>query len=317
MIWCCASLGYETRAAGNAAAAVASVRRASLVVLVALALVILTAGCRPQEEQEQTIAAAGAIAACNTKGDEATARLLEGIDGTVLALGDNAYPDGSAEDFQECYDPSWGQFKDRTRPVPGNREYNTRGARAYFEYFGEAAGDPEKGYYSYNLGSWHVVALNSNCKHIGGCTRQSAQVQWLRDDLAANWDKHCTLAYIHDPLFSSGRRGKSPEVKSIWQVLYEAGADVVLSADDRNYERFAPQDPDGKADSERGIRQFVVGTGGGANHYPILDSTANSEVHNDDTYGVLKLTLRPEGYKWRFVPVEGAQFTDSGSARCH
>ncbi len=261
------------------------------------------------------VAAAGDIADCSSEGDEATAELLEGIDGTVLTLGDNVYQDGSAENFAECYDPTWGRFKERTRPIPGNHDYVTEGASGYFEYFGDAAGDPQKGYYSYDLGSWHIVALNSNCNQIGGCGRGSAQLEWLRRDLANNpaW---CTLAYVHDPLFSAGPHGNSPEVTPIWKALYAAGADVVLSGDDHNYQRFAPQDPDGEADYERGIRQFVVGTGG-KNHNAIESPIENLEVYNNDTYGVLKLNLEKGGYEWRFIPVEGKTFTDSESARCH
>ena len=268
-------------------------------------------------EDEAVFVGAGDIASCDRAGDEGTAELLDGIDGTVFALGDNAYPNGSAEDFDECYDPTWGRFKDRTKPVPGNHEYETPGAEGYFEYFGSVAGDPEKGYYSYDVGEWHVVALNSSCREIGGCGADSPQVRWLEADLAANRDKACTLAYFHYPLFNSGQRGTYPNfVKELWDVLYAENADVVLSAHDHNYQRFAPQDPDGVADPARGIRQFVVGSGGGG-LYEIEAPAANSEVFNDDTYGVLKLTLRAAGYDWRFVPVEGGKFEDSGSARCH
>jgi hypothetical protein len=264
------------------------------------------------------VVAAGDIADCRTEGDEATARLVGGIDGsTVLTLGDNAYPQGTAEDFDGCHAPTWGRFKNRTKPVPGNREYYTQEAAGYFDYFGEAAGEPGRGYYSYDLGEWHLVALNSNCEKVGGCGASSPQLRWLEADLAANKDKRCTLAYMHHPRFSSGEElGNTPWVKPLWEALYEGGAEVVLSANEHNYERFAPQNPGGRADPQRGIRGFVVGTGGRV-HYPIVDPIANSEVHNDETYGVLKLTLRPEGYEWRFVPVEGETFTDSGSARCH
>jgi acid phosphatase type 7 len=206
------------------------------------------------------------------------------------------------------------------RPMPGNHEYDTRGAAGYFHYFGRAAGDPGKGYYSYDLGEWHIVALNSNCKEeeVGGCEASSQQVRWLKADLAANKDQRCTLAYMHHPRFSSGKEhGNIHYVKPLWEALYEAGADVVLSGHEHNYERFAPQTPAGRADPQRGIREFVVGTGGGKGHYPISEPIAISEVHNDETYGVLKLTLRPKSYEWRFVPEEGETFTDSGSARCH
>jgi hypothetical protein len=265
------------------------------------------------------VVAAGSIAECGTQNDEATARLLEGTDRTVLTLGDHVYPDGSAEEFADCYDPSWGRFKERTKPTPGNRDYETKGASGYFGYFGKAAGNPQKGYYSYDLGSWHLLSLNSNCgEGEVRCGPGSAQRRWLEEDLTANDDKRCTLAYMHHPRFSSGvKHGSTPSLEPLWEALYEGGADVVLSGHEHNYERFAPQDPNGRADPQRGIREFVVGTGGGGSHYPILDLIANSEVHNDESYGVLKLTLHPKSYEWRFVPVEGESFTDSGEGRCH
>ena len=173
-----------------------------------------------------------------------------------------------------------------------------------------------KGYYSYELGSWHIVALNSNCEEVG-CGASSPQLRWLKADLAKEDAKSCTLAYFHYPLFSSGKyRPGIREVKPLWEALYAADADVVLNGHDHNYQRFAPQDPNGKADPQRGIREFVVGTGG-RSHYPILFPIANSEVYNDETYGVLTLAPRPAGYEWRFLPAEGETFTDSGSAKCH
>jgi hypothetical protein len=293
-------------------------------------LAILVVGCGSRADRsvnppfagntgKPIVVAAGDIASCKSKGDEATAELLAEIDGaTIAALGDEAYEKGSAQDFRECYDPTWGRFKGRTLPVPGNHEYMTEGAEGYFDYFEQAAGYPSEGYYSYDLAKWHVVALNSNkCLIRFGCHALSGQVRWLKADLAANEDKSCTLAYMHHPLFTSGKyRPGIPEVKPLWEVLYEAGADVVLSAHDHNYQRFAPQNPGGKVDSERGIRAFVVGTGG-RSHYEIESALPNSEVQNDDTYGVLKLTLHPKGYDWRFIPVKGATFTDSGHGWCH
>jgi acid phosphatase type 7 len=310
-----------------------AIGRVTLVAFATLVLVIATVGCSPAKRDSQdftshtaapehdtgapVVVAAGDIAICyGTGGDEATSRLLGDIEGTVLTLGDNAYQDGTPEEFADCYGPSWGLHKNRTKPSPGNHDYHSEGAEGYFGYFGEAAGESAKGYYSFDLGAWHVVALNSNCEYVGGCGAGSAQVRWLANDLRRN-QAVCTLAYWHHPLFSSGEKhGSTPEVKPLWETLYEAGADVVLSAHEHNYERFAPQDPDGEVDPERGIREFVVGTGG-KSHYPIVDPIANSEIHNDDTYGVLKLELLPKGYDWRFVPVEGERFTDSGSARCH
>jgi acid phosphatase type 7 len=299
-------------------------RRSTKVFIVAILAIFLAFGCAPQRPPQpplgNVIVAAGDIATCSGTGDDATAKLVGGIDGaTVLTLGDNAYPDGSAEDFEECYEPTWGQFKERTKPIPGNHEYETEGATGYFDYFGEAAGDPDEGYYSYDLGSWHIVALNSNCgvEEIR-CGPGSAQTKWLREDLASSADEgQCTLAYMHHPRFSSGEEhGSTPNLEPLWEALYEAGADVVLSGHEHNYERFAPQDPEGRADPERGIREFVVGTGG-KSHYPIVNTIANSEIHNDENYGVLKLTLHPHSYEWEFVPVEGESFSDSGSSRCH
>jgi acid phosphatase type 7 len=264
------------------------------------------------------VVAAGDIADCAKEGDEATSTLVGGIEGTVLTLGDNAYPEGTAENFAECYDPSWGQFKERTRPSPGNHEYHTEGARGYFDYFGEAAGEPDEGYYSYDLGAWHIVALNSNCGEGEiRCGPGSDQVRWLEEDLAANDEETCALAYFHHPLFTSGEyRPGEERMERFWEILYDAGVDVVLNGHDHNYQRFAPQDPQGRTDPEGGIRQFVVGTGG-RSFYQISQPIANTEVYNDDTFGVLELTLYPKSYAWEFVPVRGKIFSDSGVARCH
>jgi len=298
----------------------ASSRIATVATMTTVAILIAV-GCAPEwlpgPPSGEVIVAAGDIADCASEGDEATARLVGGIEGTVLTLGDNAYPDGTAQDFEECYEPSWGQFKERTRPAPGNHEYETGGSSAYFDYFGDAAGDPDKGYYSYELGGWHFVALNSNCGEVLRCGPGSPQGRWLEEDLAANDDKACTLAYFHHPLFTSGSyRPGIERVERLWEIFYDAGVDVVLNGHDHNYQRFAPQDPQGRADPEDGIREFVVGTGGRSN-YQISQPIANTEVYNDDTYGVLELTLNPKSYDWEFVPVEGESFTDSGVARCH
>ena len=258
---------------------------------------------------------AGDIASCSSSGDEATAALLDAIPGTVFTLGDNAYESGTATEFANCYDPSWGRHKARTFPAPGNHDYFTLNASGYFSYFGAAAGDPTKGYYSYDLGTWRIIVINSNCAVVEGCYVGSPQEQWLRADLAAH-PTACTLAYWHHPRFSSGStHGSSTEMQPIWQALYEAGADVVLSGHEHNYERFAPQDPNGNLDTVHGIREFVVGTGG-ASHYAFGTMLPNTEVRNSDTYGVLKLTLHPGSYDWQFVPEAGKTFTDSGSALC-
>jgi hypothetical protein len=288
--------------------------------LLPTATVCLLAGllaCRSASQTASTavLVAAGDIASCSSSGDEATAALLDNIDGTVAILGDNAYESGSPSEYADCYEPSWGRHIARTKPAPGNHDYLTAGAAGYYGYFGAAAGDPSKGYYSYDLGAWHIIVLNSQCKAVvGDCTPNGEEVQWLRADLAAH-SQTCTLAYWHHPRFSSGLNGSDIYVDAFWQALYEYHADVVLNGHDHDYERFALQDPSGNADEQRGIREFVVGTGG-ASHIAFVAPSANSEVRDDQTYGVLKLTLHPKGYDWQFIPVAGATFTDSGSGTC-
>lgn len=255
---------------------------------------------------------AGDIASCANDGDEGTAELLDVIPGTVFTLGDNVYPSGDLRDFRDCYEPTWGRHKARTRPAPGNHDYETRGAAGYFGYFGAAAGDPQKGYYSFDLADWHIIALNDNIAHSAG----SAQERWLRADLASH-NKPCTLAYWHRPRFSSGAvHGDDPSGEPLWQALYDADADLVLGGHDHEYERFVPQTPTGAANPVRGIREFVVGTGGGS-HYSLGRREANSEIFDATTFGVLKLTLSPGRYTWQFIPIAGGSFTDSGSGVCH
>lgn len=265
--------------------------------------------------EEAVLVGAGDIGDCDSGDDERTAALLDEIEGTVFTLGDNVYDRGTAREFRECYEPGWGRHKERTRPSPGNHDYRTDDAGPYFDYFGDAAGEKGKGYYSYDLGSWHIVVLNSNCKYVGGCEEDSAQVRWLVDDLEEN-AAQCTLAYWHHPLFNAGEHGNEKAVRPLWEALYDAGAEVVLAGHDHNYQRFAPQDPGGKSEPERGIRQFIVGTGG-KDHYDVEDSMPNLEVSNDDANGVLKLTLRADSYSWEFIPAEGDDFQDSGTGRCH
>jgi hypothetical protein len=272
----------------------------------------------PPTSDDAVLVGAGKIAHCATTGDEATAKLLDSIPGTVFTAGDNAYNSGTAAEFNDCYDPTWGRHKTRTRPTLGQHDYGTPGATGYFGYFGAAAGDPTKGYYSYNLGEWHVIALNSSCGNVvGGCGATSPMVTWLKQDLAAN-PRACALAYFNHPLFSSGRHGNQTQVKPIWDALYAADAEVIINSRDHDYERFAPQDPYGTVDLARGIREFVVGTGGaGLYSFDLGIIKPNSEVRNDKAYGVLKLTLHPTSYDWQFVPVAGQTFTDSGTTSCH
>jgi hypothetical protein len=278
----------------------------------------ITVTTMPPPPAGDVLVGAGDIASCASTGDEATANLLDTITGTVYNLGDNVYDNGTATEYANCYNPSWGRHKARTKPTPGNHEYNTANATGYYGYFGAAAGDPSKGYYSYDVGEWHIIVLNSNssCTTVL-CSAGSAQEQWLRADLAANVGKTCTLAYWHHPRFNSGAsHGNNTDVAPFWDALYELNADVVLNGHEHVYERFAPQTPAAVADAARGIRQFTVGTGG-RSHYGFGTIKANSQVRNGDTYGVLKLTLRAGGYDWQFVPVAGSTFTDSGSGTCH
>jgi len=231
-------------------------------------------------------------------------------------LGDSAYDRGSPKEFADCYAPTWGRFLDRTRPAPGNHEYLTPGASGYFDYFGAAAGPAGLGYYSYDLGAWHIVVLNSMCWEVGGCTAEDPQAVWLAEDLHQH-PSECTLAYWHYPRFSSGQHGGSDLVSVYWEMLYRAGAEVVLTGHDHDYERFAPQDAQGSADPEKGLREFVVGTGG-FSHYPFPGRpTANSEVHDASSYGILVLRLLPDSYEWEFVPVAAESFSDRGTGTCH
>jgi acid phosphatase type 7 len=267
---------------------------------------------------DPTIAAAGDIACdsstpgATTCHQAATADLLAAGNFTaVLGLGDHQYPSGGLTDFNAYYDPTWGQVKAKTYPAPGNHEYQTSGAAGYFAYFGDRAGPAGRGYYSFDVGSWHVISLNSEVSAAAG----AAQETWLKGDLAAS-SQRCTLAYWHKPLFSSGPHGNNSSVKPLWEALYAAGAEVVLAGHDHDYERFAPQTPSGSVDATGGIREFVVGTGG-KEHYSISSTIPNSQVHNSDTYGVLRLTLHPEGYDWKFLPEAGRTFTDAGTDSCH
>jgi hypothetical protein len=260
--------------------------------------------------------AAGDVAYCGTPYDEATAALIKNLPGTVAAIGDLAYETGSAAEFAACYQPTWGAFKARTRPAPGNHEYEADPtAGGYFGYWGARAGNPGQGWYSYDLGRWHVISLNSNCSFVGGCFAGSPQETWLRADLAAH-KARCTLAYWHHPRWSGGQVTNELDMQQFWQDLYDANADLVLTGHAHNYQRFAPQNGLGAPDPARGIREFVVGTGG----HPTLHSvaaTANTEVVNQDTWGVLQLSLRNSGYDWHFLRAAGGSFTDSGSQVCH
>lgn len=260
------------------------------------------------------VCAPGASASSEKCQQQATSDLLVRSDAwAVLTTGDNQYEDGALGAFQSAYAASWGRVKAITRPSPGNHDYHVAGARGYFAYFGPLAGKRGMGYYSFDVGAWHIIALNANCEEVGGCEEGSPQERWLRDDLAAD-TASCTLAYWHQPRFSSGHHGNSTRSEAFWQALYEAGADVVLNGHDHAYERFAPQDPEQRSD-RNGIREFVVGTGG-KSLYSFGTPEPNSEVRNADTFGILELTLHEDGYDWRFVPAAGGTFEDSGSGTC-
>lgn len=246
---------------------------------------------------------AGTATRCHMR---ATSDLALALDpDAVLLLGDNQYEDGTLAKYLASYAPTWGRLKAITRPIPGNHEYLTLGARGYFDYFGTAAGDPAKGWYSFDLGGWHMVALNSNCGAVGGCGTASPQGQWLAEDLAAH-PGVCTLAYWHHPRFSSGPHGNNPLSADFWTLLQRAGADLVLTGHDHGYERFAPQS---------GLREFVVGTGG-KNHTSVTTIQPGSEVRIYDAFGVLELKLQPNGYEWRFLKEDGTAL-DSGRGLCN
>lgn len=242
-----------------------------------------------------------------------TAALVTPQDGVVLTLGDNAYESGTPVEFANCFHPTWGAFKDRIRPAPGNHDYVTAGAEGYFSYFGAQAGPDRRGYYSFDYGGWHFISLNSEID----TSASSAQYQWLAADLAASRDTLCTIAVWHRPAFNSGVvHGNSARMKPMFDALYNAGVEILLSGHEHVYERFAPQTGDGVADAARGVRQFVVGTGG-ALHYAFGPPKPNSEVRIDQTFGVLRLTLGASGYSWQFVPAGGGAPRDVGSDVCH
>ena len=294
----------------------------ALPALLCLAACLLpsAAACAAAPAPAVTVYAAGDIARCGHpdpawSGAAATAALVgAGLaadpHALVLALGDLAYPRGTAAEFFNCYGPTWGRFKARTLPAPGNHEYATPGAAGYFHYFGAAAGP---GYYSVEVGTWRLFSLDSNL----GPAAHAAQIAWLRAELARH-PARCTLAYWHHPLYSSGMNGNISRMKDAWQALYEAGAELVLSGHDHVYERFAAQDAEGRRDDARGIRQFVVGTGG-AYATPFTWPRANSEARDNNHFGVLKLVLGADGYEWEFLeaPYDASSRPDRGAGRCH
>jgi len=271
------------------------------------------------QSSDPVLVGAGDIAQCDKtefQQAQATAALLDSIPGTIFAVGDLEYPDSSGDYFAKCWAPTWGRFRNRMLPAAGNHEYNMPGAPEYYSYLGPAAADPQKGYYSTNLGAWHVIVLNAECSKIGGCTATSPEGMWLQADLAAN-PSTCTLALWHEPLYASDSGAATPSVQPFWQILYNAGAELVINGHAHNYERFAPQGPNGNLDQTHGIREIITGTGG---EYPGCSNSktiTNSQVQFCNTNGVLKLTLHPTSYDWQFIPIAGETATDSGTTSCH
>ena len=274
------------------------------------ACLYVVSGLVSAREPDPVILIAGDVAQCNGQGAQLTGQLINSLVYPVLVAGDLAYPNGTAEEFARCYEPTWGAFKTRTYPAPGNHEYRTAGAKAYFDYFGTRAGDRNKGYYSFDVGQWHVVSLNSNRE----LERGSPQMAWLKADLKQH-RQACVLAYWHHPRFSSGPHGDNTRVQALWALLYQQGVSAVVTGHDHDYERFAPMNESGEADPVRGMRAFIVGTGG-AHHYHLGQRHPLSEVWEGESWGVLKLTLGASSYAWEFLPVGGSTFHDAGSGQC-
>jgi hypothetical protein len=257
------------------------------------------------QPQPEVLLAVGDIGSCNSEADDAVADLADRLPGTIATLGDTAYDDGSSQEFAECFDPAWGGLKDRIRPAVGNHEYHTSNAAGYFHYFGQAAGEPREGWYSYELGAWQVVVLNSNCGDVR-CDAGSPQVEWLRRELSGVAADGCLLAYWHAPRYSSGRHGSQDYVQPFWDELERAGVDVILNGHDHGYERVRVA----------GVRQFVVGTGG-RSLYPFeRGPLPETEVRSDEAYGLLWMELRADGYDWQFIGLGDTGFEDDGSADC-
>lgn len=261
-------------------------------------------------EPAPSVLIAGDVAQCDVPGAQLTGALIRSLPHPVLALGDLAYPRGTPEEYARCYEPHWGAFKDRTWPAPGNHDYGTPEAAGYFGYFGARAGDPAMGYYSFDLGTWHIVSLNSNRELEPG----SPQLVWLEEDLRRHRQR-CVLAFWHHPRYSSARHGSDPRTQALWETLHRYGVSIVAAGHDHVYERFAPMDARGEADPVRGLRAFTVGTGG-ARLYQLKQRHPHSEVWHNTGWGVLKLTLHPTRYEWEFLPAAPTEFRDRGSAAC-
>ena len=289
----------------------------------ALMLAVLLSACRHTGSNRDSVAlsmrsdtvpvliGAGDVADCRSDGAARTALLLDSIRGTIFIAGDVAYQTkGNPRPFLTCFDPAWGRHRARIRPALGNHDYGDDSASAYFDYFGDAAGPRPSGYYSYDLGRWHVIALNTNIAIDDG----SAQALWLRGDLTANAGR-CTIAYMHHPRFSSGPHTEREALVPLWRILSGRGVSVAVAGHDHIYERFAPLNAAGVADTVNGVRQFVVGTGG-AHRYEIGSLLPGSEAHSSEAFGLLKLTLLPDRYRWSFVPVDANALHDEGESTC-
>jgi hypothetical protein len=267
------------------------------------------------------VLAVGDIAVCDASspGCMCTAQLMDYLSGPILTLGDANNGDGTLSTYKSCFNPTWGRYRSRIHPAPGNHDHFVSGAQGYVDYFTKAVAKPDgTTYYSYDMGSWHFIALDATCDDVsGGCAIGSPQERWLRQDLSRHADTHCSIAYFHEPRFSSGMHGGSSQTQPFWEALAEYGVEMVLSGHDHDYERFAPMDAHGDRSSDgKGVVQFVVGTGG-ALLRPFYDKAANSVVRVAYTYGVLKLTLRRTGYDWVFIPTNGSVASDSGSRDCY
>ncbi len=269
----------------------------------------------PPPAPDAVLVGAGDIASCTTNRDEQTAALVDALpSATVFTVGDNAYLHGSTSDYASCYAPSWGRFRARTHPAAGDDDYDTGNANAYFSYFGAAAGAPGQGWYAYDLGAWRIYVLNSQCAAVGGCGTGSPQLAWLQRDLAGN-PRRCVAAIWHTPRYSSGTNGSYADTQPLWAALADAGAELVLSGHDHDYERFQPLSAAGQPDAN-GLRQFVVGTGGaGGGAFP--RNTPGSAARSASAIGVLELTLHPASYDYRFLPIPSRPYADSGTVACH
>lgn len=261
---------------------------------------------------EVALFAVGDVAACDTDRDDKVAKFLASRSAPITILGDTVYDSGTPEEYQECFDPLFGSMLDRIHPAVGNHEYRTPDASGYFNYFGDRAGRPGKGWYAFNLGDhWKVIVLNSNCSFVGGCEPGDRQYEWLKGALERARPRN-VLAVTHAPRYSTGEHGSQLSMKPFFRLLYRRGADIMLSGHDHSYERFRPQNAIGERRSS-GVQQFVVGTGGRHLYEFSRGPLKNTAVRDNTTYGVMRLELRRRGYSWKFIPVTGGDFTDGGS----